>query len=141
MDGRVSWVSRDSRVSRDRNVSSEDRISAASSHSSIPYGGFLFSCKSRVAKEVLMLAFSKCLITCSATTKGASCRTLMAEYFLRATKHNRTCSHVSIFLPIISRCPGAGDTVSADNVLHKLHVVMEHARCYVIMKHAESCDN
>ena len=127
MDGRVSWVSRDSRVSRDRKVSLEDRISAASSHSSIPYGSFLFSCKSRVAKEVLILAFSKCLITCSATTKGASCRILLAEYFLWASKYNRTCSHVSNFLPIISRCPGAGDTVSADNVLSKLRVVMVHA--------------
>ena len=66
-------------------------------------------------ERVLMLAFSKCLITCSSTTEGASCGILMAEYFLWSSKHNRTYSQVGNFLPIISRCSGAGDTVSSKN--------------------------
>ena len=37
-------------------------------------------------ERVLMLAFSKCLTTCSATTEGASCRILLREYFLWASK-------------------------------------------------------
>ena len=35
-------------------------------------------------ERVLMLAFSKC--TCSTTTEGASCRILLGEYFLWASK-------------------------------------------------------
>ena len=82
-------------------------------------------------ERVLMLAFSKCLTTCSATTEGASyMQNTTVRIFLRASKHNITCSHVGKFLPIISRCSGAGDTVSIvsrDFFLSKLRVLMVYA--------------